>query len=238
MADISFQFDTKRAMMNLGHMSRGITDSVRDTLNEMAHIAAMEQRKHLHQVFTIRNKWIVGSIWPKLGKRKGLVPSTARDISRMYSRSGSTSKSLENQEEGFIKNDPSIPANEARVGRSNKKVVRKQRRLKNIDNEKIMSSKKTMLNISDPRERVSVILAVAAAINWKGLILIENDNVLPAGYYSRRGAGLHLVRRNQKGPRMRPPETWHEDAIRNSRLNRNAQRIYDLNAARNLGGFF
>jgi hypothetical protein len=238
MADISFQFDTKRAMMNLGHMSRGITDSVRDTLNEMAHIAAMEQRAHLHRVFTLRNKWIVGSIWPKIGMRKGLVPSTARDISRMYSRSGSNSPYLLKQEEGWIKNDPSVPTDEARVGRNHKRVIRKQARMRNLPREKTMSATKTMTHISDPRKRVSVILAVAAAINWKGLILIENDNVLPAGYYTIRRGSLRLVRRNQKGPRVRPPETWHEDAIRNSRLNRNAQRIYDLNAARNLGGFF
>lgn len=214
-------------MTNFVRMAGGITDAVRDTLNDMAMIAANQQRMYLPRVFTLRNKWISGSIWPKLGKRKGLVPRRASNINRMYSTSGTISPYLKRQEEGWAKKDPSVPSDDARVARSHRRIIRKQYRKRQIDNQPTLTPDKTMGHIADPQALVSALLAMANQINWKGLIEIENDQVMPAGYYQIKGGSLRLLRRNQKGYRARRAIGWHRKSIALSGLNRNAQRIYD-----------
>lgn len=229
MSSINIKYDDGKVMTNFVRMAGGVTDAVRDTLNEMAMIAAHSQRAYLPRVFTLRNKWVSGSIWPKLGKRKGLVPHRASNINRMYSTSGTVSPYLERQEGGWAKKDPSVPSDEVRIGRNHRRIIRKQYRKKQIDKQPTLTPDKTMARIPDRKERVSAMLAMANQINWKGLIEIENDRVMPAGYYQIRGGSLRLLRRNQTGYRFRRAIEWHEKSIALSGLSRNAQRVYDRN---------
>lgn len=223
------------ALSKFGLVREGLTDAVRETLNDMAFLAARAQRRQLGMDFTLRNRWIENSIWPQFGKRKGLVPMRAPNIMRMYSTSGTNSPLLEKQESGWSKTDPMVPSREARVSRSEKRVIRKQFRKREIDSNRTLRYSKQMQEVHDPKQRISMLLAVANAINWKGLIHIENDSVMPEGFYKFRGRSLKLLRRIQHGRKARRAITWHEDAIRASRLNGSAAAtIYATNARQKL----
>lgn len=237
MADFEVKFDGESARRRMRLLEKGLVDSVRGTLNVKAMSAGNMQRKVVPGVFTVRNKWVTNSLWPKMGKRKGLVPQRMRSISRMYSTAGSISPLLEKQEKGFSKNDPSIPTDKARVGQSHKRIVRKKLRVDNISATPTLIPDKSMKRVKDSRERASALIAMAQELNWKGLLLIENDEVLPAGYWSLRGTKLNLLRRNQEGRKRRQPITWHEDSIRLSQLSTNDQAIFNKEAGRNISRF-
>lgn len=227
-----------KALSKFGMVRSNVVDGVRDTLNDMAFIAARAQVSHLDRVFTLRNKWIVNSIWPKLGKRTGLVPAGATNIKRMYSTSGTVSPYLEKQERGWTKKDPMVPTREARVARSHKRIIRKKFRKRQIDHNKMLRYSDQMQNVQDKDTRIRMLLAVANAINWKGQIHIENDSVLPEGYYYRRGRSLKLVRRVQHGRRTRRRIEWHEAALAASPLHGSAaQTIYNRNMRAQLSRF-
>lgn len=229
MTSFNMQFDVNNALSRWNHIPDVVADAARETLNKLAMDGADEDRRELERVFVLRNKWIYNSIWPKHGKRFGLIPPYKKDINRMYTTAGTVNRDLEKQEGGFTKRDPSIPTRYARVAGSNKRVISKKYRLKNIGNQPTIKAKNFGENIPNHRDRISSLLAFVNEINWKGLIYIDRDSVLPEGYYQFKGRSLRLIRRNQRGTKHRRAFRWHREAMRRYEHVANAQLLFNAN---------
>jgi hypothetical protein len=235
MEGFDIHIDMPGALRRWDGTQEGIADAVRDTLNATAMAGGDEDRDELQRVFTLRNKWVYNSIWPKHGKRFGLIPPYKRDIMRMFTTAGTVNRDLEKQEDGWTKRDPDIPTKEARVARNPKRIVAKRFRVKSLKPSLALQPEKFMKNkIADRTDRVDAFLAFMNAVNWKGLMYLEHDDVLPAGYYNRKGGSLRLVRRHQKGVKHRKAYRWHATAMARLTTTFNSQRTYNISAQRRI----
>jgi hypothetical protein len=211
--DVEIDFGVGQFIKEHKKISAQFEHTVRSSLNDFALLGSRLQQKHLRRTFTLRNRWTEGSIFPKPGKNFGTVKVSA-GIPFMVSKTGTVQEYLEDQEKGFSVRNPETPTNKARVAGSAKKVITKKGKLKTLRAEKRLKAS----SFKRPRTRedkIKAMIAVAKKEKFKGVIRIEKDDFLPAGWYRivNRRKSLIMIRRAQKGVKFRKAERWHAEAL-------------------------
>lgn len=127
--------DTRKYMMAMKIYSKeALPKAVAETLNRTADAVTKQQIKNVKKDLTIRTPFTLRSMEAR-GARpyKALNKARGKNVDRMFSRAGTFSNYLWMQEDNFTKtgmNGPvPIPTLAARIGKNEKKSIRKKYRL-------------------------------------------------------------------------------------------------------------
>lgn len=212
------------------------------TLNDTAMSAAVLQRLQLAKDFTLRNKWAKGSIYPKMGMRKGLALTTKKTLDGVYARTGSVQWFLSEQQMGFRRNNAEVPTPSARIGKNEKRRISKQNSLP-VLRKMATATKKSFKKMKGKGQKGRQFLAWTneRRKRFDGVIRVkgksEGNNFfgwdMAPGYYKmvgRRGfRSLVLVRNLRQGNKKRSPKKWHTDALSDKIIEIRHQKHYIKN---------
>jgi hypothetical protein len=220
-----------KVQKKLNKLGKSLGRAMVMTLNDTALIAAKVQRNDLKKRFILRTKWTAGSIFPKEGRRLGLIPERKFNVNKVFARTGSIQEYLARQEEGFAATDPQVPSNKARIGRSRRRRLSKRGKLRTIKSSSLF--KPSALRKLEKKDRVPVMIQILRKSKFKGYIHIDKKgHALPPGFYKMRNRRtLDLLRLSQKGRRRRRATRWHSLAMRKKVIFTRQQLHFNKNSA-------
>lgn len=188
------------------------------SLNHTALTGAVYQKRALRKKFTLRTKFTAGSIFPKHGRKIGLVPPWKKWNPRIYSRTGTISPYLPDQEKGFRRRENITPTNQARIGKSFNRPIRKGGKLPILRKSRPVISPSRMRKGSargkTKRTKLAMMLNMLRREKFKGTIHVKRKNYgLPRGWYKLKGKkGLDMIRSTNRGKRVKT--SWHREPLR------------------------
>lgn len=220
----------------LRKVKRGLVLAEVRTLNDLGLLAADLDRETVKKEFILRTGWTLGSIWPKRGTKRGLIPESVRTTTGIYIRVGSVQGYMHDQEHGWTARNPYVPTKAARVGRNVRKKIKKAANLKHIESKGVM----TASDFKNARTRKKKIRAMIGQANsrknkFRGVYKVQasDPTTLPPGYYKvERRRSLKLWRLLQPGSHKRRATRWHTRTMRDPLLEKMSDRYYDINATR------
>jgi hypothetical protein len=220
----------------LGKIENGLQTAMVMTINDTAHIAAHSQRIQLGKSFTLRTKWTEGSIYPKRGKRLGLIPPHKKNLNSVYARTGSIQEYLADQQTGWRVRDAKVPTDSARIKQQRRRRLSKKGKLKTLRNEK--TYRPSRFRKIKKNKRVGVMIEMLKKEKFKGVIKVEKRGyTLPRGFYRLKKKTLVMIRFLQKGSRKRKAERWHTEAMEKPAIYGKVQHRFNKNARYVLGKY-
>jgi hypothetical protein len=230
-----FKFDP-RWREKLGKIEHGLERATIMTVNDTALIASAAQRIQLGKSFTLRTKWTEGSIFPKRGKRLGLIPPHKTNLNSVYARTGSIQEYLADQQTGWRVRDAQVPTDSARIKQQRRRRLSKKGKLKTLRSEK--TYRPSRFKKIKKNKRVGVMIEMLKKDKFKGVIKVEKRGyTLPRGFYRIKKKTLVMIRFLQKGSRKRKAERWHTDAMAKPAIFGKVQHRFNKNARFVLGKY-
>lgn len=232
----------KSSISKLKHVDRLTREAMIMTLNDTAMSAAVLQRLQLAKDFTLRNRWAKGSIYPKMGMRKGLALTTKKTLDGVYARTGSVQWFLSEQQMGFRRNNAEVPTKSARIGKNEKRRISKQNSLP-VLRKMATATKKSFKKmrgknykgdqflawVNDRKKKFEGVIRVGGRGDGKNFLGVD----MAPGYYKmvgRRGNRMLVMVRNlRQGNKKRYPKKWHTDALSNKIIEMRHQKHYVKN---------
>jgi hypothetical protein len=224
--DTVWRMDSRSAVKKLNKLqSNGYPRTVRDSLNGMAIGAARYGKsKTLPKHFEIRNKWTRGSIVPAPNKPFGLIPKSKTDINRMFSKMGSRSEYLADQEEGFRKRQPNIPLSKtSRRGGSFKGTVSAPKRLNKITKD-IKTYRDVKSKARTRKGKTFAMLSIMQRRGYRGFYWLDVPGTFQRGIFktksNRKLSGskpfnrMLRLRGQEKGSKSYKRRPWMTDITR------------------------
>ena len=189
-------------------------DAVRGTLNDIAKKAAISQRGQIKKVFTVRNKYVVGSIRPHGNRPYGLIPTSNSNIHGMNAFSGTHLQYMADQEKGFTKTDPSIPTyKKGRMGGTFKGRVKGPVKMRKIKRSEVKRVKDLGLRGRQGSTRTKQAVAMLARQGFRGYLKLGKQDGWNEGYYRMTKTKIDLVRSTKHSKLRFRKREWHRPAI-------------------------
>lgn len=199
--------ELKRFQKDLIQLNRkGIPYAVKNSLNSLAFDARSEWQEGLRREFTLRNKFTESSI--RVEKARGL------DMRSMESRVGSIAPYMENQEEGGErrkggKYGPPIPTNDARTGKSPKKLVARPNKMSRIN-----LAAKGLSKFKTKRQKIAVAASMAKRGGSKyAMIPLKNSEGIYKLSGGKRKLRMRMVWSMAKRSVFVPPNPTMKPAV-------------------------
>lgn len=173
-----------------------------------------------HGRFVLRGKWVINSIFPREGKKIGLIPLYKKDLKTAVARSGSFNPHLRDHNEGLNVRNPQVPTAYARTSGDYRRKIGKHATLP-ILRKKTKQIPKRMRGPGkrrySKRDKMKHFLAMLKNERYKGIIRVEKKGqALPPGWYraipgraKKPKMTLRMVRFSQQGTKKRPATKWY-----------------------------